>query len=71
MAAESGSSGPASFRRASLPSRSPKPLQQEIGLHQLAAHAGIDRANLRAVTSGRRTPSPAMLTRLETVIREP
>jgi transcriptional regulator with XRE-family HTH domain len=46
-------------------------LQQEIGLHQLAAHAGIDRANLRAVTSGRRTPSPAMLTRLETVIREP
>lgn len=33
--------------------------------------AGIDRANLRAVLNGRRRPSPAMLARLEKVLREP
>ncbi|MHB1325174.1 MAG: helix-turn-helix domain-containing protein [Thermoleophilia bacterium] len=42
-------------------------LRQEVGLHELAARAGIDRANLRAVLSGRRTASPVMLSRLEAV----
>ena len=33
--------------------------------------AGIDRANLRAVLSGRRRPSRAILARLEEAVREP
>lgn len=40
-------------------------LREQVGLHQLAARTGIDRANLRAVLSGKRRPSPAMLARLK------